>query len=85
MHLTAAQLGELFEGAAAKFIVFGEYGESHKHLIGVEAGVLAAQIFNLGLLDRLYHALRDEFGFVVDASQMLGRIEQEGGTASEQG
>ena len=59
-------------------------GEGHQHLIGVKPGIAASQILDLGLLDGLNHALRDELHLMVDAGQMFGHIEQEGGATAEQ-
>ena len=84
VDLTVAERGQLLQGTATTLVVLGEDREGHEDLVGMQTGILAAKILDLGFLDRLYHALRDEFHLVVDAGQMFGGIEQQGGTATEQ-
>ncbi len=67
MDLTALEFGELGQGAAAVFVARGDHGESHEHFVGVEARILAAEIVDLGELNRLNHLLRNEFDAMVDA------------------
>ena len=39
--------------------------------------IMTAEIINLGMLDRLNHRLRNQLQLVVDASQMLGYIQDQ--------
>ena len=50
----------------------------------METRVAPAKIFDFRLLDGLNHALWDEFHLVVNASQMLHGVKQQGCTATEQ-
>ena len=50
----------------------------------MQTGIAASEILYFGLLDRLYHALGDEFHLVVDAGKIFGDIEQQGGTTAKQ-
>ena len=51
----------------------------------MQTGVLGTEILGLGLLHGLDQTLGDQFGLVVDAGQILGGIEQQGGGTAEQG
>ena len=84
VNLTVAQSRQLLKGFAAVLVVVGENGECHQHLICMQTGVLASQIFNLRLLDRFNQTLRNQFCLMIDASQILGGIKQQGCTASKQ-
>ena len=84
MHLTTTQLGQLLQRAPAVVIVLREHRERHEHLVGMQSGVAATQITDFCMLDRLDHRLRYELHLMVDASQMLGDVEQESCAATEQ-
>ena len=84
MHLTAAELGQLFEGEAAVVVLVGQNGECHEHFVAVETWVLAAEITYLGVLYRLDQRLGDKLQTMVDAGKMLGDVEKQGGAASQE-
>ena len=42
--MTTAKFGKLGEGAAAFLIVLAQHAEGHKHLVRVEAWILAAEL-----------------------------------------
>ena len=82
VYLTVAQLGQLLQCTAALLVVLREHAESYQYFVGMQAGVLAAEIFRLGLLNGDYHALGDELGLVVDTCEVFGGVQQQGsGTA----
>jgi hypothetical protein len=76
MNLTATQMGQLFQGFATLFVVLGQHAEGYQHLIRMQTGILAPQIFYLRLLNRFYQTLWNQLGIVGDACQMLGGVEQ---------
>lgn len=55
VYLAAAQFGQLFERLAAVVIVFRQNRKRHKHLVGVQAGVVSAQVVYFGVLYGLDH------------------------------
>ena len=55
VYLAAAQFGQLFERFAAVVIVFRQNRKRHKHLVGVQAGVVSAQVVYFCVLYRLDH------------------------------
>ena len=77
MHLTAVELRKFFQGSAAFFICSAQYGESHKHLIGMKTGIVSAQIGELSMLNRLYHGLGDELHIMIYSCKMLHCIENQ--------
>ena len=84
MHLAALQLRQTLQGTATVVIIQTQHRERHQHLIGVEPWIIAVQQGDLGLLYGLYHLLRDEFDAVINAGQMLGRIQDQGGAGAEE-
>ncbi len=84
VYLAATQQRQALQSAPAILVVGREHRERHEHLIGVQAWIATSQIGYLCLLYRLYHALRDQFHSVVDASEMLGDIQQERGTTAQE-
>ena len=78
MHLTAAKQRQRLEGTTAIGIAHAEHRQGYEHLVGMQAHIAALQIFELHLLYRLNHGLRDEVDLVIDACQMLGDIKQQG-------
>ena len=85
VNLATLQLGKGVEGTAAVLIVQTQHGESYQHLVGMEAGIVTVEQDGLGVLDRLYVGLWNQFDAVVDAGQVFGSIEQQCGTGSEKG
>lgn len=84
VHLTSAKLREDFEGPAAVFVIAREDGEGYEDFVGVQARVVAVQVFGLGVLYRLYEGLWDELEVVVDAGEVLDGVEEERGTGAEE-
>lgn len=64
--------------------MLGEHREGYQHLIGMQTRILALQVFCLGFLNRFNHALRNEFQFMIDTSQMFGDIQQKSSAATKQ-
>lgn len=71
MNLTVAQFRQLLQGATAVLVLLREYRQGDNHFICVQTRVVATQVTDLGVLDRLYHRLRDELQVVVYASEMF--------------
>ena len=46
--------------------------------------IVTTEIIHLGMLDRLNHRLRNQLQFMVDACQLLGNIQEQGGTTAQQ-
>ena len=84
VHLATVEEWEAVEGAAAVVVEEAEDGEGDEHLVGVEARVAAVQHVDLGVLDGLYHLLRDELDAVVDAGEVLKGVEQQCGAGAKQ-
>ena len=60
-------------------------GQGDQDLVGVQAGVLAAQIVGLEGLDGLDGGGRNEVKLLVDTGQLFQRVEQSGGSGTQQG
>ena len=60
-------------------------GKREQDLVGVQTGVLAAQIVGLEGLDGLDGGGRNEVKLLVDAGQLFQRVEQSGGSGTQQG
>ena len=56
VHIAALQVGELLEGGCSSGILRGRAGQGDQDLVGVQAGVLAAQIVGLEGLDEIGRA-----------------------------
>ena len=84
VHLAAVEHGQAVKGAAAVVVQQAEDGERDQHLVGVQARVAAVQHVDFGVLDGLYHFLRDELDAVVDAGKVLEGVEQQGSAGTEQ-
>lgn len=76
VYLAPLKLRKGFKGTTAVLVVQTQHGERYQHLVGVEAGIVTMEQNGLGVLDRLYVGLGNQFDTVVDASQMFGSIEQ---------
>ena len=84
VHLAAFKLWKNFQRMAAVFILGAEHRERHKHLIGVQSWVSATQILDFGVLNWFNQALWNQLLAMVDACQVLGGVENERRTRSEQ-
>ena len=69
MHIAALQVGELLEGGCSSGILRSRAGQGDQDLVGVQTGVLAAQIVGLEGLDGLDGGGRNEVKLLVDAGQ----------------
>ena len=81
VNLTIAQLWQLFQSLPTIVVMGREHAEGHQHLVGMQTGVLTAQIFDFRLLNWFDQTLWNQFDLVVNASQILGGIEQQSCTA----
>ncbi len=84
MNLAAFEFRKFFKSPPTVFVVGRKNRQRHQHFVGVQTRIVAAQIVDLGVLDRLDHVLRNQFHSMVYAGQMLGGVEYKGRTRSEQ-
>ena len=84
VHVAAFQLGELAQGLGGSLVLGSRAGKGNQDLVGVQAGVLAAQIIGFQGLDGLNGAAGDEVFFLVDAGQLLEGIQQGRGSSTQQ-
>ena len=81
VHVAAFQHGELTQGLGGSLVLGSRAGKGNQDLVGMQAGVLAAQIIGFQGLDGLNGAAGDEVFFLVDAGQLLEGIEQGRGSS----
>ena len=84
VNLTTFEERQAGKRLGAVLVPQTEHGESHEHFVGVKTWVVAVEVGDLGLLNGFDHLLRNEADAVVDACQMLGGIEDEGGAGAEE-
>ena len=84
MHLAALEFRKLRKGLAAVVILTAQNREGYEDLIGMQTRIVAVEILDLCLLDRLNHTLRDEPGLVVNAGEMLGRVYEQCSARTQQ-
>lgn len=85
VHIAALQVGELLEGGCSSGILRGRAGQGNQDLVGVQTGVLAAQIVGLERLDGLDGGSADQVGLLRDAGQCLEGIDQGAGPSRPAG
>ena len=78
MRLTVRELCQLLHGDLGGRVACGTDAQRDEHLIGVQARVVVAEVFDLQVLDRLDDVGRDERDVLRDAAKVLERIEQAG-------
>ena len=71
VHITALELGELLQSDSSRLILGGRAGQRDQDLIGVQAGIPAAEVVGLEGLDGLDGAGGDQVDLMVDAGQLL--------------
>jgi len=84
VDLAAVEFRKTFKGLAAVFVEEREHRNGDEDLVRMEAGIMAVEIADLGLLDGLDHILGDELYLVVYAGEMLCGIENQRGGGAEQ-
>ena len=84
MHVAAAQVLQLGQGAGGVGVSVGGHGQGDEDLVGVQARVAAPQVPGLEGLDRLDRALGQQVDVPVDARQALEGIEQHCRAAAQQ-
>ena len=84
MGLKSVELRQHGQRATAVDVLGGEHGERHEHLVGVQAGIVSAQIVHLGLLNGLDEVLREQLLLVADAGQIFHRVEQQRSAGAQQ-
>ena len=85
VRLTVRELCQLLHGDLGGRVACGADAQRDEHLVGVQARVVVAEVFDLQMLDRLDDVRRDERDVLRDAAKVLERIEQAGGARAEQG
>ena len=85
VHVAALELGELLQSDSSRLILGGRAGQRDQDLIGVQAGIPAAEVVGLEGLDGLDGAGGDQVDLMVDAGQLLESIEQSGRGCAQQG
>ena len=85
VRLTVRELCQLLHGDLGGRVACGADAQRDEHLVGVQARVVVAEVFDLQMLDRLDDVGRDERDVLRDAAKVLERIEQAGGARAEQG
>ncbi len=83
VDLAAFQERQGVQSLAAVLVIRAKDGEGDQDLVRVEARVLAVQVGDLRLLDRLDEPSRNELDAVVDPGKMLGGFQEKGGARSE--
>ena len=84
VYLTSKKLGELFERTAALLVVSAQQRQGNEYLVGMQAGIATAEVSGLGMLNRLYHVLRNQLDRVVDSGKILGGVEDKSRTRAEE-
>ena len=84
MCLTATKLRQLLQCLSAVLVILRENREGYENLIRMKTRIVTTQIIHLGMLDWLNHRLRNQLQFMVDARQMLGNIQYQCRTATQQ-
>ena len=84
MHVAALELGELLQSDSSRLILGGRAGQRDQDLIGVQAGIPAAEVVGLEGLDGLDGAGGDQVDLMVDAGQLLEGVEQGRGGRAQQ-
>ena len=85
VRLAVRELFELLHGDLCGRVVHRTDAQRDEHLVGVQARVMIAEVFDLQVLDRLDDVGRDECDVLRDAAKVLERVEQAGGARAEQG
>ena len=85
MHVTALQGGELAQRKGGGGVGRSRAGQRNENLIGVQPGVLATQIVGFQGLDGLDGGGGDQIDFLINAGQLLQRVEQGRGRRTQQG
>ena len=85
VHVAALEVGQLVQSSLGVFVLQDGAGQGDQNLVGVEAGILAAEIGGLQLLDRLNGPGRHQLDFLVDARQLFQGVEQGRGSGAQQG
>ena len=85
VHVAALELGELLQSDSSRLILGGRAGQRDQDLIGVQAGIPAAEVVGLEGLDGLDGAGGDQVDLMVDAGQLLEGVEQGRRGCAQQG
>ena len=76
MCFAAVQLGQAAESTAAVVVVHRQHGQRNEYLVGMQTGVVAAQIGQFGVLYGGNELLSNEFDRVVHTCQVFDGIKQ---------
>ncbi len=79
MGLAVAQFRELLKGLSRDGIQRGADRQSDQHFVGVQTGIVIAEVVCFEILNRLNHIGGDQQNLMIDSAEGLERIEQSGG------
>ena len=85
MGLAVAQFRELLKSLSRDGIQRGADGQSDQHFVGVQTGVMIAEVVCFEILNRLNHIGGDQQNLMIDSAEGLESIEQSGGRCAKQG
>ena len=77
MNLAITESWQLLQSLPAVLVILGKYGKCYQYFVCVQTRILTSKVFDFCLLNRFYQTLRNQFSFMVDASQILCNIENE--------
>lgn len=83
VDLAAFQQRKRVQSLAAVLVIRAQDRKGDQHLVSVQTRVLAVQVGDFRLLDRLDEPSRNELDAVVDPGKMLGGFQEKGGARSE--
>ena len=83
MSFGVTQLRQLCHSELCGRIRYGRHRKSDKDLVGVEPGVVRAEVLNLQLLDRLDYRRVDDIDLFRDFRERFESVEQHCGTGSK--
>lgn len=84
VNLAAVQLWQASQRLAAVLVVETQHRKGYENLVGVKPWIMPVKQVDFGVLDWLYHVLRDELYVVADACKMFCCVENQCRACSQQ-